>query len=142
VRVKFGVNIGSEFSGEHFAIVISKRDTMMNPILHVIPITSKKHKKSLEIGDILYNEKQIDLLKNKLKKATDKKKIKKINSVIKYYLKRKNTTSYACIDHIKTVSKLSVSKTIFKEYDYLPNLKCSEFIMKKINEEIINEYTL
>ena len=44
VRVKFGVNIGSEFSGDHFAIVISKKDTMMNPTLHVIPITLKNLK--------------------------------------------------------------------------------------------------
>lgn len=32
VRVKFGVNIGSEFSGDHFAIVVSKGDTMMNSV--------------------------------------------------------------------------------------------------------------
>lgn len=43
VKVKFEVNIGSEFSGDHYAIVISKQDTMLNPILHVIPLTSKKH---------------------------------------------------------------------------------------------------
>ena len=42
VKVRFGVNIGSEFSGDHYAIVISKQDTMLNPILHVIPLTSKK----------------------------------------------------------------------------------------------------
>ena len=29
IRVKFGVNIGSEFSGDHYAIVVSKGDTMM-----------------------------------------------------------------------------------------------------------------
>ena len=39
VKVKFGVNIGSEFSGDHYAIVIPKQDTMLNPILHVIPLT-------------------------------------------------------------------------------------------------------
>ena len=43
VKVKFGVNVGSEFSGDHFAIVVSKGDTMMSSTLHVIPLTSKKH---------------------------------------------------------------------------------------------------
>ena len=54
VRVKFGVNVGSEFSGDHFAIVVSKQDTMMSSTLHVVPITSKKHLKNINIGNILY----------------------------------------------------------------------------------------
>lgn len=45
VKIKFGVNIGSEFFGDHFAIVVSKGDTMKNSVLHVIPITSKPIKK-------------------------------------------------------------------------------------------------
>lgn len=141
VRVKFGVKIGSEFSGDHFAIVISKKDTMMNPTLHVIPITSKKHQKSLDIGSILYNEVEIKKLKKlKTKYANDNSKIKKINKVINYYSKRKQVKSFACIDHIKTISKLSISKTLFKEFDYLPNIKCNKKVLNKINNEIIKEY--
>ena len=140
VRVKFGVNIGSEFSGDHFAIVISKQDTMRNSTLHVIPITSKKHKKSLEIGPILFNQNEIDKLKKMLNRENNLKSRKEINNVINYYLNRKNTISYACIDHLKTVSKLSVSKTLFKKYDYLPNIKCSDEIMKKIYKKILDEY--
>ena len=48
IKVRFGVSIGSEFSGDHYAITISKKDTMMSPVLHVIPLTSKKHKKILK----------------------------------------------------------------------------------------------
>ncbi len=141
VRVKFGVNIGSEFSGDHFAIVISKGDTMMNPTLHVLPITSKKHIKSLDIGAILYNEIEIEkLLKLRKSNKNDNKMVKSINKVIKYYENRKDTRSYVCIDHIKTVSKLSVSKTLFKEFDYLPKLKCDKEVLNTINDEIINEY--
>ena len=141
VRVKFGVNIGSEFSGEHFAIVISKRDTMMNPTLHVIPLTSKKHSKSVNVGNILYNEEHINDLELLLQSENDKIKKKNIETVIKYYKNRKDTTSYACIDHIKTVSKLSINKTLFKDYDYLPLLKCSDELMKKLDYCIIKEYT-
>lgn len=42
VKIKFGVNIGSEFSGEHYAIVISKQDTMMNPVLQCYSTNIKK----------------------------------------------------------------------------------------------------
>ncbi len=147
VRVKFGVNIGSEFSGEHFAIVVSKGDTMMNPTLHVIPITSKKHTKTLNIGSILYNDNEINSLINLLENNKEKlnnQEIKDIQAVIRYYQNRKDTVSYACIDHLKTVSKLSVSKRIFlnNKYDYLPNLICNENLMKTIDNCIIKEFTI
>jgi len=141
VKVKFGVNIGSEFSGDHFAIVISKGDTMMSSTLHVIPITSKKHLKNIDIGSILYNEDELKNLEKKLVKTKNTKEKKKIQSILKYYQKRKDITSYACIDHLKTISKLSVCNNI-NEYDYLPNLKCTSELMKKIDENIIKEYTI
>lgn len=141
VRVKFGVNIGSEFSGDHFAIVISKGDTMMNSTLHVIPLTSKKHLKSVNVGNVLYNEKEIEKLKVKLCEETDYSRKKQIQKVIRYYELRKNITTYACIDHIKTVSKLSVKKPFFKEYDYLASIKCSEELLEKLDNCIIKEYT-
>lgn len=141
VRVKFGVNVGSEFSGDHFAIVISKGDTMMSSTLHVIPLTSKKHLKNINIGNILYSETEINKLKELLKKTTDNKKKKEISSCIKFYEKRKNTITYACIDHLKTISKLSICKYI-NEYDYLSNIRIPSEILKQIDRAIINEYTI
>ena len=141
VRVKFGVNIGSEFSGDHYAIVISKGDTMMNPVLHVIPLTSKQHNYNIGIDNILYDEDKINDLKKILKVETDRKKIKEIQNCIKYYNNRKETVSYACIKHLKTVSKLSVCKPINK-YDYSNKLKVSNELLKKIDEEILKEYTM
>ena len=141
VRVKFGVNVGSEFSGDHFAIVLSKRDTMMSSTLHVIPLTSKKHLKNINIGNILYSETEINKLKELLKETTDKKKKKEISSCIKFYEKRKNTITYACIDHLKTISKLSICKYI-NEYDYLSNIRIPSEILKQIDRAIINEYTI
>ena len=141
VRVKFGVNIGSEFSGDHFAIVVSKKDTMYSPILHVIPITSKQHNKHLNIGTIIYNEEEIERLNIKLNSITDKKEQRKIKKCLRYYKKRKDKISYACIKHLKTISKLSIMKEI-NEYDYIKSIKCSEELMKRINNAIIIEYTL
>lgn len=141
VRVKFGVNIGSEFSGEHFAIVLSKGDTAFNPVLHVIPITSKKHKKTLNIGNILFNEEKLNQLIELEKNETNNADKKELNRVIKYYKNRKEKTSYVCIDHIKTVSKLSVSKSLFSKYDYLSEIRCNEELLKIIDECIIKEYT-
>ena len=67
--------------------------------------------------------------------------MKQIKNCIKYYSNRKGKKSYACIKHLKTISKLSVCKLI-NEYDYLYNLKISSDKLKLIDEEIIKEYTL
>ena len=141
VKVKFGVNVGSEFSGDHYAIVISKQDTMLNPILHVIPLTSKKHNYNIELNNLLYNEDELNNLKELLSKDQDKNNIKKIKKCIKYYSNRKDKISYACIKHLKTVSKLSICKPI-NEFDYLNKVKISNDLLRKIDEEIVREYTL
>lgn len=141
VKIKFGVNIGSEFSGDHYAIVVSKKDTMMNPVLHVIPLTSKKHDYNLTLGTILYDFNKIEVLKKKLKNETNKKEIKELKKCIKYFSMRKDTKSYACIKHLKTVSKLSVCK-LMNKYDYTNSIVLSEEMMKKIDQAIINEYTV
>ena len=140
VRVKFGVNIGSEFSGDHYGIVISKQDTMLNPILHIIPLTSKKHDYNMELGNLLYNEEKINKLKELLVMEDDNN-INKIKKCIKYYSNKKDKVSYACIKHLKTISKLSIYKAI-NEYDYLNDIKIPKDLLKKIDEEIIKEYTL
>ncbi len=142
VKVSFGVNIGSEFSGDHFAIVVSKNDTAYNPVLHVIPITSKFHKNYLNIGSALINEEYIKEL-NDLYNSTeisDKDK-KKITTCLKYYKSRDNYISYAAIEHMKTVSKLSIMKPI-NEYDYITKLKLSNDLLEELNEEIIKEFTI
>ncbi len=141
VRVKFGVNVGSEFSGDHFAIVISKGDTMMSSTLHVIPLTSKKHLKNIDVGNILYNDEEMAKLNELYENTTDRKKRKEIESCIKFYKKRKDVISYACVDHLKTISKISICRTI-NNYDYLPSLKVSPEILEILDKEIIKEYTL
>lgn len=143
VKIKFGVNIGSEFSGDHYAIIISKKDTMMNPVIHVIPLTSKKHNYNVKINNILYNKKEIDnmkILENKEQNIKTKKEIKKC---INYYENRKNKTSYACIKHLKTVSKLSICKPFNKyEYSYINTLKADNNLLSLIDNAIIQEYTI
>lgn len=143
VKIRFGVNIGSEFSGDHYAIVVSKKDTMINPILHVIPLTSKKHNYNVKVSASLYDDTQISNLKTLLANEKDKKEKKEIAKCIRYYENRKNTTSYACIKHLKTVSKLSMCKPINEyDYQYLKNIKVGADVLKFIDQEIIKEYTV
>lgn len=141
VKVRFGVNIGSEFSGEHFAIVISKKDTAYNPILHVIPITSKKHKACIDIGNVLINNEEIKKLQSLLKSTQNNTEKKKIKTCLKYYSNRSRVTSYAIVEHMKTISKLAIMKPL-NEYDYINKLKLSDEKLKEITNEILKEYTI
>lgn len=66
---------------------------------------------------------------------------KKIKECLKYYSNRDNVTSYAIIEHMKTISKLSIIKPI-NEYDYINKLKLSDEKLEEITNEIIKEYTI
>lgn len=48
--VNFGTSIGSELSGHHFAIVLSKDDNPFNGTLTVLPLTSKDKKYNINLG--------------------------------------------------------------------------------------------
>ncbi len=53
IRVDFGVNIGTELSYTHFAIVLNSDDSTRNDNITVVPITSKNGYKKIYLGKIL-----------------------------------------------------------------------------------------
>ena len=78
IKVDFGINIGSELSNVHFAIVLNSDDNNSVDNITVIPLTSKKGYKRINLGNIL----------------------KPFNKDKKY-----NKNSYALITQITTISK-------------------------------------
>ncbi|APB84629.1 type II toxin-antitoxin system PemK/MazF family toxin [Lactiplantibacillus plantarum] len=50
VMVNFGIQLGGEFSGPHFAIVLNKNDTKYSSVLTVVPLSSKYHKNYANLG--------------------------------------------------------------------------------------------
>lgn len=63
VYVDFGVNIGSEFSMPHFAVVLNKADNSGNEKLTVVPLTSKKHEHTIELSNTI-QEQSINFMQN------------------------------------------------------------------------------
>lgn len=63
VMIDFGVNIDSEFSGKHFAIILNKKDNPNNPVLTVLPLTSKGGRNRFSIGKELFSQ-TVQLLTN------------------------------------------------------------------------------
>lgn len=53
IYVDFGVNVGNELSGNHFAIVLNNKDNLKNGVLNVIPISSKDKSCYLPLDEII-----------------------------------------------------------------------------------------
>lgn len=155
IKVDFGVNIGGEFSEQHFAISLSKKDGIYNNTLIVVPLTSKKHKNTVELEKLISDtyisslQDKVDELQKEIKEIDIEncefnpnymKKIKEIEEVLKYYKKIKDKFSYACIDQIRTISKLNILPKI-NEYDIVGNYKCDKEIMDLIDKNIVKVYT-
>ena len=59
VKINFGFNIGSEYGGLHYGVVLDNHNDLSSPILTVIPLTSVKdnkevHKNNVVLGNELY----------------------------------------------------------------------------------------
>lgn len=53
IKVDFGINIGTELSHSHFAIVLNDDDTTLNDNITVMPITSKNGYRRIYLGKLL-----------------------------------------------------------------------------------------
>lgn len=59
VKINFGFNIGSEYGGLHYGIVLDNKNSHNSPVLTIIPLTSVKdnkpiHNNSVELGNEIY----------------------------------------------------------------------------------------
>ena len=55
IFVNFGICVGNELSGNHFAVVLNQNDRSSNNLLTVIPLSSKDKKNSFNLGYELLN---------------------------------------------------------------------------------------
>lgn len=59
IKVDLGFNVGYELGGVHYAVVITKNDSIYSGTINVIPLTSKKDKKlqitEVDLGDEFYD---------------------------------------------------------------------------------------
>lgn len=153
IKADFGVNLGSEMSQVHFAIVLNNYDNPRNNVLTVVPLTSKKSKFNLNLESLVI-EKLIEKINKELLnigiteefKLTDENlsleksiKLNKLYTLLSYYKSNVKNT-YACCSLITTISKTRIFKPI-NEYDIVGKERCSEQVMNKIDKEIIDKFT-
>ena len=64
VKLNFGFNIGSEYGGLHYGVVLDNHNSHNSPVVTVIPLTSVKddkvtHSNSVELGNEIYRSLKI-----------------------------------------------------------------------------------
>lgn len=147
IKVDFGVNLGSEMSQVHFAIVLNNYDNNRNNVLTVLPLTSKKGKFNLNLG-LLISEELINHVKQNMNKIgimeefdeeiikdpVIQVKARQMLDLLKYYEKNLKNT-YACCNLITTISKTRILFPI-NEYDIVGRKRCSSKILDIIDTEI------
>lgn len=108
IKVDFGVNVGTELSHTHFAIVLNDDDTIKTDNLTVLPLTSKNGYKRIYLGDIVGSN----------------------NNSLKY-----QNITYGMITQIKTISK---KRILLNNTKYVCNNTTMKKIKKAIIDYIIN----
>ncbi len=98
IYVKLGVNVGREFSGNHFCMVLNNHDSNKNPILTVVPLTSSRSKFNVHIEE--------DLLPLVLEKmdVTGKDLAKKIMNNLEKVSKAENPYDQKLLDENKSLN--------------------------------------
>ncbi len=144
IKVDFGVNLGSEMSQVHFAIVLNNYDNPKNSVLTVIPLTSKENKFNLDLENLIISKMTENIGKeNKdimtLPPEIRIKKLYKLKTLIEYYEKNVKST-YACCSLISTISKNRILPPI-NEYDIIGKERCPDKVMDIIDEEIKKRFT-
>ena len=156
IKVDFGINIGSELSNPHFAIVLEKFDSTKSDSITILPLTSQKKSHNLPLSELIIEEftkrlnKYIEKLKVEIEEIIDSKDIMEkavekqnelnmLQKMIEYYSNYAKN-SYACINQITTISKKKIIHPKNK-FDIIGRAKCNSKTMKIISKEIVKKYT-
>lgn len=65
IKVDFGINIGTEISHTHYAIILNSDDTTHTDNITVLPLTSKKGYKRINLGNIVMDNNKATKYQNK-----------------------------------------------------------------------------
>ncbi|MCL0312844.1 type II toxin-antitoxin system PemK/MazF family toxin [Apilactobacillus sp. TMW 2.2459] len=139
VFVDFGVNVGTELSGSHFAIILNKDDHRKNDKLTVLPLTSHSHFNTIPMEDTILERAQKDIIKNNIRAI-----LLSLSNNILLFNKVSNQISKvndSMLDLKQKVSYFSnetnisnLVKNIYDEYE--KNIKVAEQLKKSFEENI------
>ena len=91
IKVNFGFNVGSEYGGLHYAIVLDKYNARNSPVITVIPLTSYTegddiHPNDVSLGNELYLKLQLKIRGLKQNLSTERQQTESLRSSIQTLL--------------------------------------------------------
>lgn len=162
IYVKLGSNIGSEFSGNHFCVVLDNQDNKGKETITIVPLSSKSNENYIQLDTIIFDQtvkkfrgritvhKEIifEILEKYGGKVEDivlkeedttilkniNKEIEEITTLIDIYSKHKNKKSYANVSALTTISKRRITK--INNSDPTGNIFVSKNDISNIHEQI------
>jgi len=155
VKINFGFNIGSEYGGLHYAVVIDNKNTHHSPVLTVIPLTSNKgtdkalHSNNVDLGNEIYKLLKIkhDTIESHLKEEKDSiEKILKIKELLHDCLNEPIDESAEIAIPFEEANKILDQLTIRldenkAEREKLEKIKKEIFGMKQGSIALVNHIT-
>lgn len=153
VKLNFGFNIGSEYGGLHYGVVLDNKNAHNSPVVTVIPLTSNKeskqiHSNSVDLGNEVYRLLKLKfdtVLKAARLRTATAEQDHHANDELNYLEKIGDEIagmkegSIALVNQITTVSKMRI-------YDprnlrgVLAGVSLSEDSMNKINQKMKELY--
>ncbi|MDK9866685.1 type II toxin-antitoxin system PemK/MazF family toxin [Staphylococcus sp. IPLA37010] len=166
IYVKLGSNIGSEFSGNHFCVVLDNKDNKMKETITIVPLSSKNNKNYIKLNTTLFDltiqnlkikvskcRKNLDNLTSKNKNCREEyvfsndensnfknieKQVSEIETLLNIYGKHKNKETFANISGITTLSKKRIMK--INDSDPTGEMIINDNDLKNIHEQIQVKY--
>lgn len=110
IKVDFGFNIGAEYGGRHYAVVLDKKNAHNSPVITVVPLTSKKEGRKprpyeVDLGTELYRSLWLKASTVRKKALEDIKQIENTRDTL--VTVQENSGSLEYNEMAKTISDLS-----------------------------------
>lgn len=145
IKVHLGYNIGSEEGGLHYAVIVEKDNSIYNPVVTIVPLTSIKENKdlsNLRKGEVLIGNELFLKFSKKITDtfhSTDKEQIGFLEKM-NFEISKMKHGSIALVNQITTISKIRIYDPK-KSKDMLSGITLSEESLDKIDCEIIKRFT-
>lgn len=151
IKVHLGYNIGSEEGGLHYAVIVEKDNSIHNPVITIVPLTSIKHDKDLahlRKGEVLLGNELFSKFSAKFNDTfySVKEEHQQLQSKLdllekmRFEISKMKNGSIALVNQITTISKIRIYDPKTNK-DMFSGITLSDEGLTKIDEEIIKRYT-
>ncbi len=140
IKVHLGYNIGSEEGGLHYAVIVEKDNSIHNPVITIVPLTSIKQERdlsNLRSGEILLGNELFIKFSTKFIDTfhSTKEEHQRLQEELKQF-KEADNVSQAYVDEIENKQKI-----INNQLDLLEKMNFEISKMKRGSIALVNQIT-